>query len=89
MMDSLDSCGLDPTRPAGGFFILTDVSRTPAPAGREFCHYLAEGFGVVPVPTDTFYLRRCFGARIARFTFCLRRETLEAAAVRLEKLRTT
>jgi N-succinyldiaminopimelate aminotransferase len=89
LMDALASCGLEPTRPAGGFFILTDVSRTPAPAGREFCHYLAEYFGVVPVPTDTFYLRRHFGARIARFTFCLRRESLEAAAARLEKLRTT
>jgi N-succinyldiaminopimelate aminotransferase len=89
LMDTLASCGLEPTRPAGGFFILADISRTPAPTGREFCRYLAEGFGVVPVPADAFYLRRRLGARIARFTFCLRRATLEAAAVRLEKLRKT
>jgi N-succinyldiaminopimelate aminotransferase len=87
MMDSLAACGLKPARPAGGFFILTDISCIPNLSGREFCHYMAKEFGVVPVPTDTFYLRKSSGARIARFTFCLRREILEAAAARLERLR--
>ena len=87
LMGSLAACGLKPTRPAGGFFILTDISSFPASSGREFCHDLAKDFGVVPVPTDTFYLHQNYGERIARFTFCLRRETLETAARRLAKLR--
>jgi N-succinyldiaminopimelate aminotransferase len=87
MVDSLAACGLRPANPAGGFFILADISCLPISSGREFCHYLAKEIGVVPVPTDTFYLRQSFGAHIARFTFCLRRETLETAATRLERLK--
>jgi aspartate/methionine/tyrosine aminotransferase len=87
LMDALAACGLEPTRPAGGFFILTDTSRTRAAGGREFCRYLAEELGVVPVPMDTFYLRPDRGRRIARFTFCPRRTTLEMAATRLQRLR--
>jgi hypothetical protein len=35
---------------------------------------------------DTFYLNQHCGERIARFTFCVRQETLDAAARRLAKL---
>jgi hypothetical protein len=38
-------------------------------------------FGVVPVPTNTFYVHHGFGKRIARFTYCQRRETLEMVAL--------
>jgi N-succinyldiaminopimelate aminotransferase len=86
IMDALEICGLQPKKPAGGFFILTDISGFPDSSGREFCRHLAKDVGVVPVPTDTFYYHKNLGERIARFTFCLRRETLEAAAMRLEKL---
>jgi N-succinyldiaminopimelate aminotransferase len=87
MVGSLEGCGLKPTRPAGGFFVLTDISGHGAAAGREFCHQLAEDHGVVAIPAEAFYLRQSLGARIVRFTFCQRRATLEAAAARLEKLR--
>jgi aspartate/methionine/tyrosine aminotransferase len=87
MMDALTECRLSPTRPAGGFFILTDISGFAHSGAREFCIALAKDFGVVPVPMDTFYLHQDQGERIARFTFCLRRETLETAAKRLAKLR--
>jgi N-succinyldiaminopimelate aminotransferase len=87
MMDALTKCGLTPTRPAGGFFILSDISAF-APSGcREFCTALAENIGVVPVPMDTFYLHQNHGERIARFAFSLRQETLDTAARRLAKLR--
>jgi N-succinyldiaminopimelate aminotransferase len=87
MMDVLSACQLESRRPAGGLFILTDTTRFPVAGGREFCRYLAEEIGVVPVPMDTFYLRRDRGDHMARFTFCLRPEILETAARRLENLR--
>jgi N-succinyldiaminopimelate aminotransferase len=86
LMDALASCGLRPNRPAGSFFILSDVSAFPSSNGREFCHDLARDIGVAPIPTDTFYLNQHFGERIVRFTFSVRRETLELAAKRLAKL---
>lgn len=86
LMQSLAVCGLQPTRPAGSFFILTDTSRFPPSNAREFCHYLAREFGVAPVPTDTFYLRSDLAKNSARFTFCATRQNLETAASRLERL---
>jgi N-succinyldiaminopimelate aminotransferase len=85
LVKTLAACGLQPTRPAGGLFIVTEVS--PASGnGREFCHDLARNCGVAPIPLDAFYLNQHYGERIARFTFCLRQDTLETAAKRLAKL---
>jgi N-succinyldiaminopimelate aminotransferase len=86
LVAALYACGLKPNRPAGSFFILTDVSPFGFPSGRDFCNDLARTHGVVPVPTDTFYLNQHYGERIVRFTFCLRRETLERAAECLARL---
>jgi aspartate/methionine/tyrosine aminotransferase len=88
LVDSLAACGLKPRKPAGGFFILCDTSSFPSANGREFCYELARNFGVAPIPMDTFYLNQYHGERIARFTFCLRQETLATAATRLAKLPT-
>jgi N-succinyldiaminopimelate aminotransferase len=88
LIDALAACGLRPTRPAGGFFTLADISSQHASNGREFCHHLARELGVVPVPADTFYLSPSHGERIVRFAFSLRRAMLEAAAGRLAALPT-
>jgi N-succinyldiaminopimelate aminotransferase len=85
LMSTLAACGLEPTRPAGGFFILADIPSTFVAGARGFCHYLAEEYGVVPVPTDAFYLHPDRGDRTVRFSFCPRPETLEIAARRLGK----
>jgi N-succinyldiaminopimelate aminotransferase len=88
LIDALAACGLKPSRPAGGFFTLTDISSLHTANGRECCHWLARELGVVPVPTDTFYLRPSHGERIVRFAFSLRRALLEVAARRLASLPT-
>jgi N-succinyldiaminopimelate aminotransferase len=80
---ALAACGLTPNRPAGSFFILCDVSTFGAADGRAFCNDLARNHGVVPVPTDTFYVNEHHGDRIVRFSFCRRDEALNAAARRL------
>jgi aspartate/methionine/tyrosine aminotransferase len=88
LVDALDACELRPNRPAGAFFILTDISSFPSANGREFCQDLARNFGVAPIPMGTFYLNQHYGERIARFTFCVQKELLETAAGRLAKLKT-
>jgi N-succinyldiaminopimelate aminotransferase len=87
LVATLASCGLRPNRPAGGFFVLTDIAAFPHANGREFCFDLAKNYGVVPLPMETFYLNRHHGERLARFTFCVRQETLHAVARRLANLR--
>jgi N-succinyldiaminopimelate aminotransferase len=86
LVDALAACGLRPTIPAGSFFILTDISPFPFANGRGFCDHLARNCGIVPIPMETFYLNQHFGERIARFTYCVRPEALEAAAMRLAPL---
>jgi aspartate/methionine/tyrosine aminotransferase len=86
LMRALDACGLQPKKPAGAFFVLTDLSSLPYGSGREFAETLARDFGVAPLPMDTFYLNQHFGERIARFTFCGRQDALETAAKRLARL---
>jgi N-succinyldiaminopimelate aminotransferase len=88
LLNALAACGLQPAKPAGSFFILTDTESFPASDGREFCNELAREFGVAPIPMDTFYLNRRYGERIVRFAFCLRQEVLETAARRLAKMQT-
>jgi N-succinyldiaminopimelate aminotransferase len=86
LMDALAACGLQPKRPAGSFFILSDISSLPFTSGRDFCYDLTRNVGVAPIPLDTFYLNRHHGERIARFTFCLGNDTLEKAVRRLMRL---
>jgi aspartate/methionine/tyrosine aminotransferase len=86
LFEALACCDLRPTKPAGGFFILTDISPFPFNIGRAFCIEMARNLGVVAVPTDTFYLHPRYGERMVRFAFSLKRETLEIAANRLKKL---
>jgi N-succinyldiaminopimelate aminotransferase len=85
LVDALSACGLQPTKPAGGFFVLANIATFPSANGRAFCSALARDFKVAPMPMDTFYLNQRCGERLIRFTFCLRQETLETAAKRLAK----
>jgi N-succinyldiaminopimelate aminotransferase len=88
LMDALAQCELKPIRPAASFFILTGLSPSGPANGREFCDYLAREMGVVPVPTDTFYIHQHLGEQIVRFTFSVRRGKLESAAERLARIQT-
>jgi N-succinyldiaminopimelate aminotransferase len=85
LVNALAECGLKPNRPSGGFFVLTDISSLPFTGGSEFCNDLARNVGVAPIPMDTFYLNQRYGKRLARFTFGVGQEMLEAAAKRLAR----
>lgn len=86
IVEHLAALGLKPAIPAGGFFVLTDISSYPWPNGREFCLQLVKQCGVAAIPTDTFYIHQHFGQNLVRFNFCPGLEVLQEAAKRLAKL---
>ena len=77
--------------PAGTYFIMADHTAVSGPLGiaddAQFCRYLTTEIGVAAIPPGSFYSNPADGGRFVRFAFCKRRETLEAAVERLQKLR--
>ncbi len=94
LVSVLDEIGLQPSVPAGGYFILTDVSAVSAKAGlgddgAAFCRWLTTQVGVAAIPLSAFYSPEHIDQtrnRI-RFAFCKQQATLEKAAERLRRLR--
>lgn len=86
LMDVLTEVGLQPAQPMGSYFILTDIANFPHTDALDFCRFLVREIGVAAIPPGSFYLNQQHGARLVRFTFCKRWETLHAAADRLRRL---
>lgn len=79
-----------PPRPAGTYFITTDIRPLGAVLSRKgdgfaFCRALPEQAGVVAIPNAVFYDHRDAGAPFVRFAFCKQTAVLEDAAERLRK----
>jgi aminotransferase len=53
----------------------------------EFASYLVRDIGIACVPGSSFYKHPKDGSQQARFAFCKKSETLDEAALRLEKVR--
>jgi len=77
--------------PQGTYFVMVDHTPVSARHGLkddvEFCKWLTGEIGVAAIPPSFFYADPAEGASLARFAFCKRMETLEAAAQRLRSLR--
>ncbi|MDF2270828.1 pyridoxal phosphate-dependent aminotransferase [Streptomyces coacervatus] len=84
----LADAGFEVFKPAGTYFITTDIRPLGETDGFAFCRALPERAGVVAIPNAVFYDHREAGAPFVRFAFCKRTDVLEAAAERLAKLRT-
>jgi N-succinyldiaminopimelate aminotransferase len=82
----LAEAGFGVFRPAGTYFITTDIRPLGETDGFAFCRSLPERAGVVAIPNAVFYDHREAGAPFVRFTFCKRTEVLEEAARRLKTL---
>ncbi len=81
----LSELGLDPVRPEGTYFTLSDVSHLGWPDGVAFCHALPERAGVVAVPALPFYDDADAGRHLVRWAFCKDTSVLEDALERLTK----
>jgi len=84
--DGLEELGLPTFRPAGTYFVTTDVAAIGEPDALAFCRALPSRCGVVAVPSSVFYLHPAEGASLVRWAFCKRPEVLADALVRLKAL---
>ncbi|GAA3299933.1 hypothetical protein GCM10020295_39350 [Streptomyces cinereospinus] len=83
LADGLEQAGFTVFRPAGTYFITTDIRSLGESDGFALCRALPERCGVVAIPNAVFYDHREQGAPFVRFTFCKRTEVLADAAARL------
>jgi N-succinyldiaminopimelate aminotransferase len=81
--DGLAKAGFEVYRPAGTYFITTDVRPLGYTDGMEFCRELPRRAGVVAIPSSVFYDNAEAGRSQVRFAFCKRQEVLAEALARL------
>ncbi len=86
LAEGLTAAGFEVFRPAGTYFITTDISPLGEKDGFAFCRSLPERAGVVAIPNAVFYDDRAAGAPYVRFAFCKREDVLHEAADRLRRL---
>ena len=83
----LQNTGLKCEMPEGAYYVMTDISDFGFANDVEFTKFLIREIGVAVVPGSSFYHDKRLGAQKVRFCFCKKNEMLEAAAERLEKLK--
>jgi len=83
----LAEAGFEVYKPAGTYFVTTDIRPFGESDGVAFCRELPRRAGVVAVPTAVLYDNQEAGASQVRFAFCKRTEVLEEALARLTRLR--
>ncbi|MEU2078130.1 pyridoxal phosphate-dependent aminotransferase [Streptomyces sp. NPDC013489] len=86
LSEGLAQAGFAVYKPAGTYFVTTDIRPLGAEDGFAFCRSLPERAGVVAIPNAVFYDHREAGAPFVRFAFCKKTEVLEEAVSRLKHL---
>ena len=87
LLPALEAAGFRTFKPHGAYYIMTDISAFGATDDVSFARTLVSGVGVAAVPGSSFYSDPSAGRQRLRFHFARRRETLEAAAQRLSRLK--
>ena len=87
LVPALEAAGFRVHRPAGAYYVMTDIRDLTGEDDVAFAHRLIRDPGVAAVPGSSFFSRPELGRTKLRFAFPKRRETLEAAAARLSSLR--
>ncbi|MFI8926973.1 pyridoxal phosphate-dependent aminotransferase [Streptomyces sp. NPDC053474] len=86
LASGLTAAGFEVYRPAGTYFVTTDIRPLGESDGFAFCRALPERAGVVAIPNAVFYDHRDQGAPFVRFAFCKQTPVLEEAVARLKSL---
>ncbi|GAA0924699.1 pyridoxal phosphate-dependent aminotransferase [Streptomyces thermoalcalitolerans] len=86
LAEGLAEAGFRVFRPAGTYFITTDIRPLGETDGYAFCRFLPDRAGVVAIPNAVFYDHRAEGAPFVRFAFCKQPTVLQEAAERLKAL---
>jgi aminotransferase len=85
MLSALEAAGLEPTVPAGAYYVLADVSRIPGKSSPEKARHLLAATGVAAVAGSAFF-RPGHGENLLRFCFAKKDHELDEACVRLRRL---
>jgi N-succinyldiaminopimelate aminotransferase len=86
LSNGLADLGFEVHRPAGTYFVTTDIRPLGHTDGIAFCRMLPERAGVVAIPHQVFYDHTETGRPLVRWAFCKQPEVLEEALARLTKL---
>jgi aminotransferase len=86
LVPALEAAGFRTFRPRGAYYVMTDISGFGFDDDVAFARHLVAGVGVAAVPGSSFYHQPSAGRHRLRFHFARRRETLEAAVERLNRL---
>ena len=87
LVPALAGAGFRPFAPRGAYYVMTDISGFGYPDDVSFARHLVSEIGVAAVPGSSFYADPAAGRQRLRFHFARRRETLEAAAERLARMK--
>jgi aminotransferase len=88
LCESLREAGFTFSVPEGAYYILADFSQLSDLPDDEFAKWLTAEVGVATVPGSSFFRGgSAGGAKLVRFAFCKKTETLLAARERLQSLR--
>jgi N-succinyldiaminopimelate aminotransferase len=82
----LAEAGFEVYRPAGTYFVTTDIRGLGEQDGMEFCRALPRRAGVVAIPSSVFYDDQAAGRTQVRFAFCKKEEVLREALRRLASM---
>jgi aminotransferase len=86
LLDILERHGFRTFRPAGAYYIMTDIARFGFADDVAFARHLVTEVGVAAVPGSSFYRDPSGGRTKVRFCFAKRDETMREADRRLGKL---
>ena len=81
----LAEAGFEVYRPAGTYFVTTDVRPLGYADGMELCRALPRRVGVVAIPSVVFYDHTGAGRSQVRFAFCKKQDVLAEALARLAR----
>ncbi len=87
LLEILDRHQFPYFRPAGAYYVMTDIARFGFADDVAFARYLVEHVGVATVPGSSFYRDPTAGRTKLRFCFSKQDATLRAADRRLERLK--
>ncbi|MFS1302111.1 pyridoxal phosphate-dependent aminotransferase [Streptosporangium longisporum] len=82
----LSAAGFEVYRPAGTYFVQTDIRPLGFTDGLALTRELPSLAGVVAIPTQVFYARPERGRHFVRFAFCKKNEVIDEAVTRLTRL---
>ena len=83
LLGILTGAGFRCFRPAGAYYVMTDITDFGFADDVSFVRRLINEVGLAAVPGSSFFSRAESGKHFVRFCFCKKAETLDAAAGRL------